>query len=136
MIGALSLKSARPLVLAFLVLLPATGEAGRRNARAGEVLLLPRFCWAQFNDAFKNQGPQFRITRCGVGMNHYCPALLELNRSYSPSLSKGQKIQRLTVARRGTEYTLHWMKNYPDCPIRAHVEKTLREVNARLLRFR
>jgi len=97
---------------------------------AMELALLPKFCWGQYNSGFA--GPEFTIHGCGPGMNHYCPGLLALKRSEKPSLPKPKQLDQLKKAKRGTEYTLNWMKDYPGCPIRPHVEQTLITVNTRL----
>jgi hypothetical protein len=103
------------------------GQPGYRQgqASAGEVLMLPRFCWWEYNAAFKDTA--LEIQGCGVGMNHYCSALVEFNRAKS-TLDRFKKGQKLNVALRGVEYTLSWMKDYPGCSIRQHVEKTYASV--------
>jgi hypothetical protein len=97
------------------------------QASASEVLSLPRYCWGQFNPNLT--GPQFKINDCGVGMNHYCGSVLEFNRSYS-TREEFRRVQHLTVALRGVEYTLGWMKDYPNCPIREDVLKTYTRVRS------
>lgn len=105
------------------------GQPGYRQgkASASEVLMLPRFCWWEYNAAFK--GTELEIQRCGVGMNHYCPALVEFNRAQS-TLDRFKKTQKLEGALRGVEYTLGWMKDSPSCSIRQHVEQTYVRVRA------
>lgn len=124
--------SKRLILAACVLLATASGAAIAENAPAAEVFLLPKFCWSQYMNNIK--GPQYSIPRdlCGVGMNHYCPALVELNRSMKSSGFK--RHQHLVVAKRGIEYTLGWMKGYPNCPIRAQVEASSREVDS-MLRF-
>ena len=123
------------LLLAACVLLVMTSGsaiAQKYKAPASEVVLLPKFCWSQYMSNVK--GPQYEIPKrsCGVGMNHYCPALIELNRGMKSTGSKRR--QHLVVAKRGIQYTLRWMKPYPSCPIRAQVEASSREVDS-MLRF-
>jgi hypothetical protein len=62
-------------------------------------------------------------------MNHYCGSVLEFNRSYS-TREQFRRVQHLTVALRGVEYTLGWMKDYPNCPIREDVLKTYTRVRS------
>jgi len=94
---------------------------------ASEVLLLPGFCWEEYNPAIKNPGKE--INNCGPGMNHYCSSVLEFNRSYS-SRERFRRVQHLEVALRGVEYTLGWMKNYPNCSIRQDVLQTYTRVRS------
>jgi len=93
------------------VLVPTAvlGQPGYRKgqASAAEVLMLPQFCWWEFNAAYKDS--QSQIQNCGVGMNHYCVALLSFNRSQSTS-DRVKKIGELKGALREVEYTLGWMK--------------------------
>ena len=120
------------VVCALLAMTPGCGNRANSKAPASEVLLLPKFCWAQYMNKVK--GPQYSIPRrlCGVGMNHYCPALVELNRAMKSTWE--QTPPALVVAKRGIQYTLEWMKPYPSCPIRAQVGASLREVDS-MLRF-
>ena len=107
-------------------------HATKYKAPASEVVLLPRFCWAQYME--KVDGPKYEIPRssCGVYMNHYCPALLEVIRANKSFGDPGVRKQHLIVARKETIYTLNGMKDFPSCPIRGHAETTLREVETSL----
>jgi hypothetical protein len=49
--------------------------------------------------------------------------LIRAHRSYG---DKRERLGNLAGARQDTLYTLKAMENYPNCPIRAHVENTLR----------
>lgn len=120
------------VVCALLGMTPGWAIAQASKVPVSEVLLLPKFCWSQYMSNVK--GPQYSISksRCGVGMNHYCPALIQLNRAMKSTGSKRR--QHLVVAKRGIQYTLEWMKPYPSCPIRAQVEASSREVDS-MLRF-
>lgn len=100
------------------------------QASASEVLMLPRFCWWEYNAAFKDTA--LEIQGCGVGMNHYCSALVEFNRAQS-TLDRFKKTYKLEAVLRGVEYTLGWMKEYPNCSIRQHVEQTYVRVRAAFL---
>jgi hypothetical protein len=117
-------------VLACCMLLSVDAARGAGPPSQLELVQLPKFCWGQYNKSLK--GPEFNIHGCGVGMNHYCQALLALKRSDAPGLPEAKRVQELVTAKRGTEYTLSWMRDYPGCPIRSHVEATLIKVNARL----
>ena len=126
-----------PLVLAFL----PTGASGQdilggQNPSVTEATLLPKFCWGQYlGNKFK--GPEFTIPRatCGVGMNHYCPALVALGRAHR-SLSDNYKLGNLETAKRGTLYTLKAMEKYPRCPIRGDVTRTYQLIESELIRFK
>ena len=119
-------------VLLFGLAICAAGAhaGGGYTAPAGEVMLLPQFCWGQYNNS-KLKGPQYHIHDCGPGMNHYCGALLGYNRAMGMS-SRDARERELRRALEGVEYTLQWMKKWPACPIRGHVEKTYSRVRADL----
>lgn len=111
------------------VLLACSASATKYKAPAVEVVLLPQFCWAQYMENV--EGPEYSISGCGVGMNHYCPALIELiEAKRSVGAKAKERAGHLAVAHDGVLYTLKAMKDYPDCPIRSHVESTLREVES------
>lgn len=122
------------IMMALFVLTPTAITAGNWKADRREVVMLPRFCWAQYLDDV--QGPEFSMPPkrvCGSGMNHYCPGLLDLldaKRSVG-SESKHRK-GYLLGARKRTLYTLKAMETYPRCPIRSHAESTLAEIEAML----
>ncbi|HKJ09997.1 MAG TPA: hypothetical protein VKA76_13005 [Gammaproteobacteria bacterium] len=89
-------------------------------------MLLPKFCWGQYLNL---KGPQYSINNCGPGMNHYCPSLILLNRGERTFGKAGKKRTLLRYAKKGFIYTLKWMKKYPNCPLRARAEASLRRVN-------
>jgi hypothetical protein len=115
-----------------LVAAAGMAQATKYKAPASEVVQLPKFCWAQYMVGV--EGPQYEIPRssCGVYMNHYCPALLEVIRANKSFDNLGARRQHLLVARRETIYTLNGMKEFPACPIRTHAETTLRQVETSL----
>jgi hypothetical protein len=127
-------------VMRFVVALSISGIAAivevaiaaKYTAPASEVAMLPQFCWAQYMDNVS--GPQYTIHDCGVFTNHYCPALLELQRANKAfgTKKRGERVQHLQVAKKETLYTLNGIKDYPNCHIRQHVENTLKEVNTLL----
>jgi len=105
------------------------GNAVSDSPTATEVIRLPKFCWGQYNPTLTD--PQFTITGCGVGMNHYCPALVYYNRT-SNSTNPVARKQYLQRALGDIEYTLGYMKRnageFPNCPIKAHVENSYSKV--------
>ena len=113
-------KHAAVIACALLSGLQPLAQAGVYKAPLENVMLLPQYCWGQYDAQF--QGPQYFISRplCGVGMNHYCPGLLEYQKALAET-SPGRRAQRLKVVLGDIQYTLRWMKDYPNCPIRADV---------------
>ena len=105
----------------------ATNES---HATMVEAMLLPKYCWSQYIPNM--QGPEYQILGCGVGMNHFCDGLVELNRARLPTTKRGERISKLKVAKSAMEYTIRWMQGYPKCPIRSQVETTLREIDFQL----
>jgi hypothetical protein len=93
-------------------------------------MLLPQFCWGQYNNS-NLSGPQFNITGCGAGMNHYCPALLLYGRAIR-NPNRGKRESELKTVLGEVEYTLRWMQDFPGCPIRGHVENTRARVRSDL----
>jgi hypothetical protein len=99
------------------------------HAPVTEYIQLPKFCWAQFNDEL--QGEEYRFHNCGVGVNHYCEGLLDLQRSRT-ARNMDQKKLMLQAAKKNTVYTLTWMKReqvMESCSITAHVLATMREID-------
>jgi len=93
-----------------------------------EWMRLPRFCWGQFNDELK--GDEFWFRGCGVGVNHYCEGLLDLQRSKKTSNMNDKRIM-ITKARTNTLYTLDSMKRentFASCSITQHIQQTMREI--------
>lgn len=132
------LKSAMVVVLAALVsiLLPlrasAQSDLDGWHPTVVEATMLPKFCWGQFmGNRFK--GPEFTIPRdsCGVGMNHYCPALVSLNRA-NRSFDSRTKRGYLQGARAQALYTVKAMQKYPHCPIRGQVDRTYQQIEREL----
>jgi hypothetical protein len=113
-------------VLLFGMIMLSVGVHADYSAPASELMLVPQFCWGQYNSS-QFKGPQFHIHDCGPGMNHYCGALLGYNRAMKMA-SRGAKESELRAVLDGVEYTLRWMKKWPACPIRSHVENTYNKV--------
>ena len=137
---AVACKLVRSVALVLAVFAAgATARAETPNYKPsiGEAVLTPKFCWHQFMGN-KFSGPQFEITHeaCGVYVNHYCPGLIDLNRANKAIGDDGRRRAYLLSARENTLYTLRGIKPYPNCPIRAHVEATLRIIDAKLKAFR
>lgn len=98
-----------------------------------EATLLPQFCWKQFIGN-KFSGPAFHIPHktCGYETNHYCGGLVYLDRARKTIGDEAKRQAYLRKAKTQTLYTLRGIKKYPHCPIRNHVEATLRVINAEL----
>lgn len=110
---------------------PAGAAKAKYTAAPSEVAQLPQFCWSQYVD--DAEGPQYSISPrlCGVGMNHYCPGLVDLiraRRSFGDRKKLRDRLGHLNSALTNTTYTLRAMQNYPNCPIRSQVEATDAEV--------
>jgi hypothetical protein len=91
---------------------------------ASEIMLLPQFCWGQFNPAFKGKGAQYDISQfpnCGVGTNHYCPGLVAINRANRDYKRRGYWIR---VAEDQIGYTVRSLSKHPQCALNPHVEQT------------
>ena len=123
--------------LAFLaVSVAARAETPDYRPGASEAALLPKFCWKQFM-GIRFSAPEFDIPRdkCGVGVNHYCIGLIDLNRANRTIGEERKKRVLLKAARDNTLYTLRAIRPFPRCPIRAHVDTTLRVVDDQLKAF-
>ena len=134
-------RKQKRIALAALAFIAASGvaraEAPDYRPGVAEATLLPRFCWKQFMGN-RFSAPQFDIPRdkCGVYVNHYCIGLIDLNRANRTFGNLKRKRALLRTARTNTLYTLRGIKDHPYCPIRSHVEATLRVVNDELKAFR
>ena len=122
-----------PLALAFFSLGALAKDLEGWHPSAVEAARLPTFCWRQFFGD-KYRGPQFEFPRklCGAGTNHYCPALVLLNRANQLSYSSARRRFFLLAAKKKTLYTLRWIKKYPRCPLHGEAEKTLQVIEIRL----
>ena len=129
-------RNARLVVLVILGLAvtgaSAQSETPDYKPSTRDALLTPKFCWKQFmGDKFS--GPQFEIPKnCGGFMNHYCYGMVDLNRANRAVAERGRKRAYLLRAKKNTLYTLRGMKGFPNCPIRAHAETTLRIIEIKL----
>ncbi len=124
-------------LLTAAAILPASALAQRQlppgeghRASVAEATQLPKFCWGQYMDV---KGPEFGISGCGVGMNHYCWGLVELLRANRSFGDTRLRVGYLRAARGNTLYTINWMnKSAPDCWLRPHVENTHRQIESQL----
>jgi len=100
------------------------------GATVTEYVQLPKFCWSAFENSLV--GPEFNIPPgCGVGSNHYCYGLLDLMRA-KKAKTPAQKRPYLSAAKTNTVYTLSAFKReglLATCPITAHAEGTMREID-------
>ena len=108
-------------------LLPVRGalaDGTEFRPTASEIMLLPQFCWGQFNPEFKGKGAQYDISQfpnCGLGTNHYCPGLVAINRANRDYKRRGYWI---SVAEGQIAYTVRSLGKYPQCGLKPHVEQT------------
>lgn len=137
---AVNWRDAGLLVLA--VALSTAGAVARAETpdyRPGrsEALLTPQFCWKQFMGK-EFSAPRYEIPHrtCGAFVNHYCYALIDLNRANRTIGNEAKKRGYLLKARKDTLYTLNGIKGFPNCPIRTHAETTLRVIEIQLKAFR
>lgn len=119
------------LVATFLATGAAAEDINGLHPSAVEVASLPKFCWHQFLGK-RFDGPVFKIPKsCGVGMNHYCPGLVQLNRANRSFDKLDHRRWLLKSAKGSFEYTIKAMRNY-HCPLRGEVNNMLRLVNGLL----
>jgi hypothetical protein len=120
------------VVLLIVSAMPEHVRAATYKAEAMEIAQLPHFCWAQYLDNVS--GPEYSIDRndCGVGMNHYCPGLVQLMRAKRSFGDRNKRLGYLKGAKGETLYTVKAMRGFPGCSLRGHVEKTLNEINGYL----
>lgn len=111
-----------------LIILTTNAQAGYGDGvSAYEKSQLPLFCYGQM-EVPGATGPQYAIPDgCGSGMNHYCPGLVKLIRA-KKEFDKRKALSLLGSAETDVRYTLNWMKPFPNCAIRGHVEATKAEV--------
>lgn len=86
--------------------MPQQPSGGKWNPSAVERVRLPQYCQAQFDAAWAKQ---YRVPTpmdlCGVGMNHFCPALVQLNRARSTLLTREERKAHLQDAMAELGYT-------------------------------
>jgi hypothetical protein len=88
-------RLAAALAIAAASALPALAKYNNGfDPDAREVARLPKFCQGQYVPSLRN-APGYTITGCGVYANHFCPALVLLNRA-----------EDVTVPRQERQYAL------------------------------
>lgn len=92
-----------------------------------ELTQLPKYCWAQYSDTPLPAQQGFNITGCGPRMNHFCPALLAINRASEMSRSYEQRRSLANYAAREVQYTLSGIPG--SCPILQDVRMAEMRVN-------
>jgi hypothetical protein len=96
-----------------------------------ETMLLPQYCWGQFNPQFQGGGMQaYNLPPrevCGERMNHFCPALVSLARAKKDQRMRGYWIG---VANDHIEYTLSALREVPRCPLSAEIERYAIEIKS------
>jgi hypothetical protein len=109
-------------LVAFVALFTVAGAAlpqpklpSAWNPAATEIVRLPQYCWAQFNPAYKSQGIATPMDLCGVGMNHLCPGLVQINRATTATYDKQVRKGALGQARIEISYTME--RTSPTCSI-------------------
>lgn len=99
-----------------------------------EQALLPKYCWGAFNPKFRGPGMEaysLPTGGCGGGMNHFCPALVSLNRAKKAISDPSKRGYWLGVARGHIEYTLTAVKDYPACPLRQKIEQVAIDIRTK-----
>ena len=121
-------RAARAAGFVLLLCLTFGARAGYGDGvSALEKSQLPLFCYGQMGVPGAT-GPQYNIpSGCGSGMNHYCPGLVALIRA-KKELDRRKALTLLSSVEVDVRYTLDWMKGFPNCAIRGHVEATKAEV--------
>jgi hypothetical protein len=78
---------------------------------------LPQFCYAQYFDTKQWHSPQYSIVAaCGVGMNHFCPGLLNIMRAeYTINPKKFNRRAELRSAKENVDYTIARLKDPASC---------------------
>lgn len=81
-----------------------------------EIAYLPKYCYNQYVDGALG-GREFSITAdaCGYEMNHFCPALVYLQRASQIDKPKSERRGAVNDAIKDIEYTIRGMK--PGCYI-------------------
>ena len=120
-------------ILAAVALVAIAGNAAAQlggQITAIEKSQLPKFCWKQM-EVPNAVGPAYSFPAdCGPGMNHYCGGLVRLMRA--KHASGKERMSLLGSAAGDIGYTQQWMKGYPNCSIRGHVDASRTEVDSLL----
>ena len=111
---------------AALTQLVNAGYREQQGVTAAEIIMLPKFCWAQI-EVPNARGPEYSPQGCGVGTNHYCPGLVKFIRAKRLA-DKQKMVAMLAGVENDIKYTEGWIKDYPKCSIRSHLESTKTEL--------
>ena len=110
------------------LLTDAAAQGYAPGTTAAERLQLPKYCWAQYIDKNYSGNPEYSITGCGVGMNHFCPGLIYLIRAQKVSNPPKVRAENAGGAIAEFNYTKRAMT--PDCRLRADVDAALAKAKA------
>jgi hypothetical protein len=115
----------RPLVSALVVFFLIGSTALSANLYRGSpdydlpifLARLPKYCYAQYFDTKQWNNPQYSIVAaCGVGMNHFCPGLLNIMRAeYTINPKKFNRREELRWAAENVNYTIAHLKDPASC---------------------
>lgn len=121
--GLMLLFAAGALVITDLS--PAQQQSYRRRIDTPiEIAQLPKYCYDQYVDQSLWKNPEYSITAaCGVGMNHFCPGLINLSRAQKASIPKGNRRDQLRDGKTNVQYTLDRMS--PNCRYRDDVNTAM-----------
>lgn len=118
---------------------PAFSQGAAKNkdlsgfkAEPTELALLPRYCWASFNEKFRGPGTEaFNLpTGCGERFNHFCPGVLSLTRAKASLADPQRRSYWIGVAADHMRYTVNGIKDLPACPMRPTVDAMVEEIRA------
>jgi hypothetical protein len=88
------------------------------NPTPVEVQALPQYCQGQFRKELSNN-PAY-LPSCGGYMNHFCPALVALNRAANFAAPKAGRKYELQLANDHLRYTRSHLP--PNCPLLKDIE--------------
>lgn len=112
-------------IFSHIVAFAANPGYRKGTATIAEVHALPQFCWWEYDERLAHT--QSQLGDCGVGTNHYCPAYVDFLRAQS-ALDRRKKLRHLAVAQKEVEYTLKWVYERKNCPVRAHALATYNNI--------
>jgi hypothetical protein len=95
---------------------------------------LPQYCLSQYDSTFRKQTAiKMPIEICGGQMNHFCPAMVMLNRAQDSKYNPNVRHDYMREAFGGINYTYKGMP--PNCPLKADLDalKAKADVVAKLL---
>lgn len=113
-------------LLCLALFVPSGAQAQRyrdKEFNALDLANLPKYCYAQYVDERLSKDPQHSIQGCGPFVNHFCPAVVSLNRASNPTRNKAERRRLVEFAIRETGYTLQHMPN--GCWLRADADAVM-----------